>query len=141
MRIKTIKVRASNENLDFAISDFYSQNSTIYSTNSKLIKEKDDYYWLVMIAYESNLLLPLDGYDSSSNHQLPVGFEQSVMQYVVNAPSNGVRIKNSISTYLPSLLIINSIHDFKRIRGLGVKTVEENIEFLSGLMDIIKQYQ
>lgn len=141
MKIKTIKVRANSDNRDIAISDFYSQNSTIYSTNSKLIKEKDDYYWLVMIAYESNLLLPLDGYDSSNNHQLPAGFEQSVMQYVVNAPSNGVRIKNSVSTYLPSLLIINSIHDFKRIRGLGVKTVDENIEFLSGLMDIIKQYQ
>ncbi len=141
MRIKTIKVRASNDSRDFAISDFYSQNSTIYSTNSKLIKEKDDYYWLVMIAYESNLLLPLEGYNSSNSYQLPAGFEQSVMHYVVNTPSNGVRIKNSVSAYLPSLLEINSINDFKCLRGLGVKTVEENIEFLSGLMDIIKQYQ
>ena len=141
MRIKTIKVRASNESRDFAISDFYSQNSTIHSTNSKLIKEHEDYYWLVMIAYESNLPMPLEGYDSSNEYQLPIGFEKSVTQYVINTPSNGVRVKNSVIAYMNSLLIINSINDFKRIRGIGIKTIEEDIEFLSGLLDLIHQYK
>lgn len=141
MKIKTIKVRASNESQDFAISDFYSKNSTIYATSSKLIKEKNEYYWLIMIAYKSVLFLPFEGNDSFNSYQLPTGFEQSVMYYVVNTHSNGLRIKNSVSTNLPSLLEINSIHDFKHLRGLGVKTVEENFEFLSGLMDIIKKYR
>lgn len=141
MRIKTIKVRASNEGRDFAISDFYSQNSTIYSTNSKLIKEHEDYFWLVMIAYESNLPMPLEGYDSSNEYQLPVGFEKSVTQYIINKHSNGVRIKNSVFAYMNSLMIVNSICDFKRIRGIGIKTIEENLEFLSGLLEIIHQYK
>lgn len=141
MKIKTIKVKANTENRDFAISDFYSQNSTIYSTNSKLIKEREDYYWLVMIAYESNLPIPIDGYDFSNDYQLPVGFEKSVTQYIINSPSNGVRVKNSVFAYMNSLMIVNSISDFKFIRGIGNKTIEENFEFLSGLIDLINQYK
>lgn len=141
MNIKTIRVKANVDNQDFTLTDFYAHDSKIYSTNTKLIKEHNEYFWLVMIAYESSKTMPIGVNDSSTDYQLPNSFVNSVTQYIVNKTSNGVRVKYSLYSNIDSLLTINSMNDFLKIPGLGVKTIEQNVEFLSGLIDLINKYK
>ena len=45
MKIKTIKIKVTQDNQDFDLSEFFTGSNTIYSTNAQLIQEADGLYW------------------------------------------------------------------------------------------------
>ena len=139
MKIKTIKIKAEKDTRDFVISDFYIPHSTIYSTTSKLIKENKEYYWLVLIAYESNVPLVSGPFSTENQEQLPQGYKETIAQYISNSNTNSQRVKSRMYSYLENLHMIHSMNDFSHIRGLGKKTIEEDRIFFTGLLKLINK--
>ena len=52
MKIKTIKIKVTQDNQDFDLSEFFTGSNTIYSTNAQLIQEADGLYWHAFFTYQ-----------------------------------------------------------------------------------------
>lgn len=57
MKIKTLKIKVEKESHEYAIPGFYAMTNIIYSTSAELIIENDEYFWLVMIAFEPKVTI------------------------------------------------------------------------------------
>lgn len=140
MKIKTLKIKVEKESHEYVLPGFYAMTNIIYSTSAELIREDGDYYWLVMIAFEPKVTI-IPGSSKVTYKQLPTGFKEATQRYINKVPTSKVRVKNCVNLYLEELINVKKMDDFKRIRGLGGKTINEEFNFLSGLLDIIKSYQ
>lgn len=140
MKIKTLKIKVEKESQEYVIPGFYAMTNIIYSTSAELIRENDEYYWLVMIAFEPKVNI-IPGSSRVTYKQLPPGFKEAAQKYINKEPTSKVRVKNCVNFYLEDLIDIKKMDDFKRFRGLGGKTIHEEFKFLSGLLDIIRSYQ
>lgn len=141
MKITTLKIKADNAQMDFAISDYYLPNSTIYSTTSKLVKEKKEYYWLIMIAYKAYVPKVLSNYMYCNHEQFPEVFKEEVNQYFNVTDANSPRLKNRLYSIIDNMHFLHSMEDFQKIRGLGTKTIEKDYLFLEGLLQLINNFR
>ena len=142
MKVKSLKIKIDKDNIEQSIPSFYGVNNTIYAINSELVFEKGSYYWFVLITYESkiNFLSSLNE-ENKNKKFLPTGFKEAVYEYSKKQVSNTVRAKNCVNFYIEELLKIKNIDDFKRIRGLGDETIKKDKIFLTGLINIINEFQ
>jgi hypothetical protein len=142
MKVKSLKIKIDKDTIEQSIPSFYGENNTIYAINSELVFENGSYYWFVLITYESkiNFLTSLNE-ENKNKKFLPVGFKEAVYEYSKKQVSNTVRAKNCVNFYVEELLKIKNIDDFKRIRGLGDETIKKDKIFLTGLINIINEFQ
>jgi phosphoribosyl-ATP pyrophosphohydrolase len=141
MYVKTFKIKAGMHQQEIALSHLIDTNAIIYNTNSELIKEVGDYYWHIMIVYESKEKKIAHQERSNTEQLLLSDFKKAIKQYSEKNPATNNRFNNCINYYSENLLTCKVIKDFKGIRGIGTKSIEENKEFILGLLDIIKTYQ
>lgn len=140
MKIKTLKIKVENENYEYPLPDFYTLANIIYSIRADLIRENDEYYWMIMIVFEPKVDI-LQGSSKPLYNRLPIGFKEAIDDYILNYNLTNLRVKNCINLYLEDLIEFKQINDFKKIKGLGNKSLFVEYNFLSGLLEIIKGFQ
>lgn len=142
MYVKTFKIKAGLHQHEIALSHLIDTNAIIYNTNSELIKEVEDYYWHIMIVYESKEEKKNTRQERSNTELwLLNDFKNAIKDYSEKNPPTNNRFYNSINYHSENLLTCKVINDFKGIRGIGTKSIEENKDFILGLLNIIKTYQ
>ncbi len=141
MLIKILKIKVQQDNQEFQLENWLSNYNYIHSTTAKLVKEKKDYYWHVLISFESKLDLYSNVSNLIKDNEAPIGFNEEIVNYLENCKSINSRIKNSIQFYQDELFQIEELQDFKRIRGIGIKTFSENEYFLNSILNIINKYK
>lgn len=134
MNIVTLKIKADQEHRKIAVSDFFIPNSTLCSTSSKLVKEKNQYYWLVMIAYEPNKPRILNQHTSTINALYPGDYKKHISHYISTTSSQSPRTKKIMHSFIDYFDMIHSMEDFKGIRGLGKKNDDERLGFFIGVV-------
>ena len=98
MKIKTIKIKVTQNNQDFDLSEFFTGSNTIYSTNAQLIQEADGLYWHAFFTYQQqggNFQFP-QKYSTSKEKKAPDGFEEALLEFIETKTNASVRTKNSI---------------------------------------------
>lgn len=141
MLIKILKIKVEQNNQEFQLENWLSNYNYIHSTTAKLVKEKKDYYWHVLISFESKLDLYSNVSNYTKDYKAPIEFNEEIDNYLENCKSINSRIKNSVKFYQDELFQIKEIEDFKRIRGIGIKSFSENENFLKSILNIINKYK
>ena len=57
MKIKTIKIKVTQDNQDFDLSEFFTGSNTIYTTNAQLIQEEDGLYWHAFLLINNKVVI------------------------------------------------------------------------------------
>ena len=52
MRIKSLKLKAENENIEVIFSNFFTNGNYIYGIYTNLNLVEDEFYWFILIIYE-----------------------------------------------------------------------------------------
>ena len=137
MNIVTLKIKVDQEHRKIAVSDFFIPNSTLCSTSSKLVKEKNEYYWLVMIAYELDKPRIINQHTSTIHALYPEDYKKHISHYISTTSSQSSRTKKIMHSFIDYFDMIHSMEDFKGIRGLGKKTMTKDWDFFLGLFQLI----
>lgn len=141
MLIKILKIKVEQDSQELRLENWLSNYNYIHSTTAKLVKEKKDYYWHLLISFESKLDLYSNISNLINDDVVPSGFNEEVDNYLKNCESINSRIKNSIKFYQDELFQINKLEDFKKIRGIGSKSFFENEDFLNSILNIIHKHK
>lgn len=140
MKIKSFKIKVENDIHEYAIPGFYALTNIIYSTNAEIIEINGEYFWLIVILFEPKAnIIPGESRYERYKH-LPNGFKEAVQKYV-SSEKPKIRVKNCINCYLDDLLEVKTLEDFKRFRGIGKKSIFDESQFLTGLLEIIRSFQ
>lgn len=141
MKIKSYKIKISNATIDATIPDFVSNNNEILAINAEVREVDGQYFWFVLITYEPKYDF-VSGYKHISEPRpLPVGFKEEVIKYTNRHKKLNTRVKNCVKFYLEELIEMKKLEDFKRLRGMGVKSIFVEEIFLLGLLDVIKKFR
>lgn len=138
MKIKTLKIKVEQSEQEISLLDYFELNNTIYNTSASMVMEGEDYFWYVLIAFEPKL--PFFNYRNKAAAVLPTGFEAALKKYALSTTCNNVRLYNRIMYYSNELVGFTSLDDFKRLRGIGSKTIDQDVTFLTGLLVVIQQF-
>ena len=84
MKIKTIKIKVTQDNQDFDLSEFFTGSNTIYTTNAQLIQEEDGLYWHAFFTYQQQggSYLFSKKHSISNEKKAPDGFEEALLEFV-----------------------------------------------------------
>ncbi len=139
MRIKTLRIKVEKDNQDFDFSEFFEGSNTIYTTNTQLIKEGEDYYWYAFFTYKKEgSYIPT--FPKVAKKVLPAGFEEEVENFISEKfPNNGAFARN-LRDSVDRLIDCKFIEDIRRFKGFGPKRVADNLSILEELLEIIKKY-
>jgi hypothetical protein len=138
MKIKTLKIKAGQNDQEIALSDYFEAYPTIYNTSASMVKEGNEYYWYICIAFEPKS--PYLSFKPKKTVELPAGFEAAIKAYAKENKCNNIRVYNRVMYFSPELLRFTTLNDFKRLRGIGAKTIEQDVDFLTGLLAVIKSF-
>jgi hypothetical protein len=141
MKVKSLKIKISNTPSDVIIPDFISNNNEILGINAEIKEVDGQYFWFVLIAYEPKYDF-ISGYKYISEPRpLPARFKEEVIKYTNRHKNLNTRVKNCVKFYLEELIEMKKLDDFKRLRGMGVKSIFIEELFLLGLLEVIKKFQ
>ncbi len=136
MKIKILKLKVTDDQQTYDVSEFFMGNITIYQTTAHFEKEGDEYYWHLLITYE-----PLYTPSPEIPKVLLKEFVQEIEEYTNQNPPKSTRVRNTIKTFPETLFRVKEISDFVLLRNLGKQTCAEDSEYLEGLLSIIKKYR
>jgi hypothetical protein len=137
MKLKTLKLKVTNDQQEYDFSQFLTGSNTVYNTIAHFEKEGDECYWYVLITYEPQGFIPTP----TTKKALPEGFEQEIKEYTEQNPPKSSRIKNNLMFYVERLIDVKEITDFSMFRNIGKQACANDAEYLTGLLAIIKKYQ
>ena len=113
MLIKILKIKVEQNNQEFQLENWLSNYNYIHSTTAKLVKEKKDYYWHVLISFESKL----DLYSNESNlikdYKAPIEFNEEIDNLIYQKWFGNTTkqmmdlVHDSLKTELNSMQILN----------------------------------
>lgn len=140
MRVKSLKIKINNNSIDAIIPDFICNNNEILAINAEIKEVDGQCFWFVLIAYEPKYDFISGFKHISEPRPLPIGFKEEVIKYTNRHKNLNTRVKNCIKFYLEELIEMKNLDDFKRLRGMGVKSIFVEELFLLGLLDVIKKF-
>ena len=94
-----------------------------------------------MIAYKEYVPKVLNNYIHSKHELFPETFKDKVNQYFNVTNANCSRLKNRLYSIIDNMHFLHTIEDFQKIRGLGKKTIDKDLVFLEGLMQLLNNYR
>ncbi len=68
------------------------------------------------------------------------GYRWAIVNYCLENKSKSTRLKNKVQFYMDQVVFMTKIEDFLKIRGLGLKSIQEDSEFLTGLLEVVKEF-
>ena len=143
MKIKTIKIKVTQDNQDFDLSEFFTGSNTIYSTNAQLIQEADGLYWHAFFTYQQqggNFQFP-QKYSTSKEKKAPDGFEEALLEFVKTKTNVSRRVKNSIKGDSDIVYTFEKVEDFLKLKSLGKGSINKEKDFLLEVLEFIKKYK
>ena len=143
MKIKTIKIKVTQDNQDFDLSEFFTGSNTIYTTNAQLIQEEDGLYWHAFFTYQQqggNFQFP-QKYSTSKEKKAPDGFEEALLEFIETKTNASVRTKNSIKCNLDNVYTFKKAEDFLKLKSLGKGSINKEKVFLLEVLEFIKKFK
>lgn len=143
MKIKTIKIKVTQDNQEFDLSEFFTGSNTIYSTNAQLIQEEDGLYWHAFFTYknEYGYQIPKMLSKLAEEKTAPDGFEEALLEFVKTKTNVSRRVKNSINWDSDIVYTFEKIEDFLKLKSLGKGSVNKEKDFLLEVLEFIKKYK
>ena len=143
MKIKTIKIKVTQDNQDFDFSEFFSGSNTIYSTSAQLIQEEDGLYWHAFFTYQQQggSYLFSKKHGISNEKKAPDGFEEALLEFVNTKTNVSRRVKNSIKGDSDIVYTFEKVEDFIILKSLGKGSINKEKEFLLNVLEFIKKFK
>ena len=143
MKIKTIKIKVTQDNQDFDLSEFFTGSNTIYSTNAQLIQEADGLYWHAFFTYQQQggSYLFSKKHSISNEKKAPDGFEEALLEFVNTKTNVSRRVKNSIKGDSDIVYTFEKAEDFIILKSLGKGSINKEKEFLLNVLEFIKKFK
>lgn len=143
MKIKTIKVKVTQDNQDFDLSEFFTGSHTIYSTNAQLIQEEDGLYWHAFFTYkkENDFEIPKRLNKLIEKEKAPSDYEEEVLQLIKKNNEISARVRNAIQCNLDAIYYCKTINEFEKLRNLGKKSILENEAFFNEILTISRKHR
>ena len=143
MKIKTIKIKVTQDNQEFDLTEFFTGSNTIYTTNAQLIQEEDGLYWHAFFTYQQQggtFQFPKK-YGTTTEKTAPDGFEEALLEFIKTKPNIDARTKNSIKCNVDTVFNFEKIEEFKKLRHIGKGSINKEKNFLLELLEFIKNYK
>jgi hypothetical protein len=143
MKIKTIKIKVTQDNQDFDLSEFFTGSNTIYSTNAQLIQEADGLYWHAFFTYQQQggSYLFSKKHSISNEKKAPDGFEEALLEFVKTKTNVSRRVKNSINWDSDIVYTFEKVEDFLKLKSLGKGSINKEKVFLLEVLEFIKKFK
>ena len=143
MKIKTIKIKVTQDNQDFDLSEFFTGSNTIYSTNAQLIQEEDGLYWHAFFTYknENGYQIPKMLSRLAEEKKAPDGFEEALLEFVKTKTNVSRRVKNSINWDSDIVYTFEKVEDFLKLKSLGKGSINKEKVFLLEVLEFIKKFK
>ena len=143
MKIKTIKIKVTQDNQDFDLSEFFTGSNTIYSTSAQLIQEEDGLYWHAFFTYQQQggSYLFSKKHGISNEKKAPDGFEEALLEFIETKTNASVRTKNSIKCNLDNVYTFKKAEDFLKLKSLGKGSINKEKVFLLEVLEFIKKFK
>ena len=143
MKIKTIKIKVTQDNQDFDLSEFFTGSNTIYSTNAQLIQEEDGLYWHAFFTYKQvgDTYLFSQKQIPSNEKTAPDGFEEALLEFVKTKTNVSRGVKNRIKWEPDSVYTFEKIEDFFKLKSLGKVSINKEKVFLLEVLEFIKKFK
>ena len=137
---QNFRINLGNENQGMTISILSKANDSL---KIKIIEpnsiENKNFIYEIISSKTNDIQKNEDQINRKESNKLPDDFINAIRQYCVNTKSNSVRVKNCVNYYVEELIHINNLQDFKRLRGLGSKSIFGDNDFLLGLLELTKK--
>ena len=138
MKNKTIKIEASEEAITTDFLNFLTYNQDCIQTNKRLVKKENNQFWCVTLKIRSKVINQTIAYSKScetDKQLLKLDYESKIKKHI-NNNTISERLKNCLNTNMEALELVQTINDFKRIKGIGEISINRHKPFLAGLLDI-----
>jgi len=143
MKIKTIKIKVTQDNQEFDFTEFFTGSNTIYTTNAQLIQEEDGLYWHAFFTYknENNFEIPKRLSKLIEKEKAPSDYEEEVLQLIRKNNDISARVRNAIQCNLDAIYYFKTINEFEKLRNLGKKSILENEAFFNEILTISRKHR
>lgn len=143
MKIKTIKIKVTQDNQDFDLSEFFTGSNTIYSTNAQLIQEEDGLYWHAFFTYknENGFQIPKRLSKLIEEEKAPSDYEEEILRVIKKNNDISARVRNAIQCNVDAIYYFKTINEFEKLRNLGKKSILENEAFINEILAISKKHR
>jgi hypothetical protein len=138
MKNTTIKIEVNKEGITTDFLNFLAYNQDSIQTKKRLVKKENNQYWCItlkMKADVNHLDLNDSKFRDTDEQLLKCNYETKIKKHI-NNNTISERLKNCLNRNMETLEFVQTINDFKHIKGIGEISINRYKLFLADLLEI-----